>query len=117
MNVDGSNGAPQTNAPEAELDLYLEKPNLLVPPGEKFDILAWWAAHANRFPSLSQLAKALLMIPMTSVASESAFSTGGRVIDEQRSRLSDETVEALICTQDWIRARKIAKKIKAKGNN
>ncbi|KNE89718.1 hypothetical protein PSTG_16819 [Puccinia striiformis f. sp. tritici PST-78] len=31
MNVNGSNGASQSNAPEAELDLYLEKPNLLVP--------------------------------------------------------------------------------------
>ncbi|KAI7959551.1 hypothetical protein MJO28_003342 [Puccinia striiformis f. sp. tritici] len=47
MNVDGSSGASQSNAPEAELDLYLEKPNLIVPPGKTFNILMWWAAHTN----------------------------------------------------------------------
>ncbi|XP_058766296.1 uncharacterized protein LOC131639873 [Vicia villosa] len=37
------------------------------------------------------------------VASESAFSTSGRVLSQQRSRLKEDTLEALMCTQDWIR--------------
>lgn len=40
---------------------------------------------------------------MSTVASESAFSTGGRVLDPYRTRLSPAIVEALICTQDWVR--------------
>ncbi|XP_062206559.1 uncharacterized protein LOC133908510 isoform X2 [Phragmites australis] len=42
-------------------------------------------------------------VPASTVASESAFSTGERVINDYRSRLSSDTIEALICLQDWIR--------------
>jgi hypothetical protein len=37
------------------------------------------------------------------VPSESEFSTGQRVVSDFRSRLSTDTVEALICLQDWMR--------------
>ena len=44
------------------------------------------------------------LFPVSTVASESAFSTSGRVVDDFRSNLGVKTVEALICTQDWLRA-------------
>ena len=40
---------------------------------------------------------------MSTVASESAFSTSGRILDEYRTRLTTPIVEALVCTQDWVR--------------
>nr|XP_043616078.1 uncharacterized protein LOC122587997 [Erigeron canadensis] len=41
--------------------------------------------------------------PVTTVASESAFSAGGRVIDPHRASLGTDTVEMLICGADWYR--------------
>ena len=37
------------------------------------------------------------------MASESTFSAGGRVIDEYRARLNEESVEVLLCGGDWLR--------------
>lgn len=49
------------------------------------------------------MARDILAIPVSSVASECAFSAGGRVLNKFRSALLPSTVEALICTQDWLR--------------
>ncbi|KAL2925305.1 putative AC transposase, partial [Bienertia sinuspersici] len=42
-------------------------------------------------------------VPISTVASESSFSTGGRIIGPHRSRLHPETVKALMCLQSWRR--------------
>ena len=105
----GTMGGIPANAPGAKLDLYLEEQNLILKSNNNnFNILGWWQANASCFPSLSELARIILMIPMTLVASESAFSTGGRVLDNHWMRLGEETVEALLCAQDWIRGKKEA---------
>ena len=65
--------------------------------------MAWWKANASRYPVLSQVARDILAIPISTVASESAFSTGGHVLDPYHSSLSPKTVEGLICAQDWFR--------------
>ena len=38
------------------------------------------------------------------MASKSAFSTGGRVLDPFQSSLTPKMVEALICGQNWLRS-------------
>ena len=43
----------------------------------------------------------ILTYHVSTVASEYAFSTGRRVLDEYRSRLDLTTMEALVCLQDW----------------
>jgi hypothetical protein len=40
--------------------------------------------------------------PVSTVASESAFSTSGRILDSFRSCLNPEMVEALIWAQNWL---------------
>jgi hypothetical protein len=49
------------------------------------------------------MARDILAIPVSTVASESAFSTGGRVIETFRSSLKQEMTEALICAQQWLK--------------
>jgi hypothetical protein len=36
------------------------------------------------------------------VSSESAFSAAGRVLGKNRTSLSPETLEALVCAKDWL---------------
>ena len=47
--------------------------------------------------------KDILAMSISSVASESAFSTSGRILSDFRSSLSAESIQALVCAQDWIR--------------
>jgi hypothetical protein len=68
-----------------------------------FDILNWWKVNSTKFLILSKIARDVLAILVTTVASELAFSTGGRVLDPFRSSLAPKTVEALVCTQNWLR--------------
>ncbi|KAI3750702.1 hypothetical protein L2E82_21455 [Cichorium intybus] len=63
--------------------------------GLKFDILNWWKINSPRFPILSLLARDVLAIPISIVASESVFSTSGRVLDVFRSSLNTDMVECL----------------------
>jgi hypothetical protein len=94
-----SNCSTSTN--KSELEKYLAEE--LEDPYKKIDILAWWKVNANRFPILAHMARDVLAIPITTVASESAFSTGGRILDDFRTSLTPFMLEALVCTQDWLR--------------
>ncbi|XP_010480984.1 PREDICTED: zinc finger BED domain-containing protein RICESLEEPER 2-like [Camelina sativa] len=90
----------------SELDIYLlEKPVIRTPAalGMDFDILSWWRRNSSKFPVLSEVARDVLAIQVSSVASESAFSTSGRILDPYRSSMSPHMVETLVCTQQWLR--------------
>ena len=43
-----------------------------------------------------------LAIPVSTMSSESAFSAAGRILGKNRTSLSPETLEALICAKDWL---------------
>jgi hypothetical protein len=89
-----------TSTNKSELEKYLAKET--EDPESKVDILAWWKVNSNRFPVLGHMARDVLAIPITTVASESAFSTGGRILDDFRTSLTLFMLEALVCMQDWL---------------
>ena len=77
-----------------ELEVYLNED--IIEDKEDFDILKWWKMNSERFPVLSKTARDVLAILISTVASESVFSIGGRVLDTFRSSLTPKIVEALI---------------------
>ncbi|KAJ3686932.1 hypothetical protein LUZ61_016096 [Rhynchospora tenuis] len=88
----------------SELDQYLAEPLDHCSLDDDFDILSWWKLKAPKYPVLARLARDVLAVPISTVASESAFSYAGRTLSPTRSSLNDESVEALICAQNWLRA-------------
>ncbi|TYI73207.1 hypothetical protein E1A91_D07G115200v1 [Gossypium mustelinum] len=80
-----------TRSEKSQLDIYLEESEL-----DKSSV---------RFNELSLLARDLLAIPISTVASESAFSMGMKVITPLRSSLKPKIVQAVVCLDDWMRAK------------
>ncbi|KAG6514027.1 hypothetical protein ZIOFF_024365 [Zingiber officinale] len=75
-----------------ELDVYLEEGCHRHNPNYAFDALGWWKLDTYKFPVLSTLARDILAILISTVASEATFSAGGCVIDKYRASLAPTTV-------------------------
>ena len=58
------------NRKKSQLDLYLEEPRLNRKQYAKLNVLSWWKQNDNRFSELSLMARDLLSILITTVASE-----------------------------------------------
>jgi hypothetical protein len=74
---------------------YLEK-------NTTFDILSFWKGNEIRYREVAVMAHDILIIHISIVASVFIFSISGRVIDQYRSSLKPDIVEALVCTRDWL---------------
>ncbi|KAK2427364.1 zinc finger BED domain-containing protein RICESLEEPER [Trifolium repens] len=100
---------------KSELQEFLDEGLYIPPIPTSFSVLDWWRNNIMKYKILSKMAADILAIPIirisnvglltpiSTVASESTFGAGGRVIDEFRSRLSEDPVEVLICGGDWFR--------------
>ncbi|KAH9646384.1 BED-type domain-containing protein [Citrus sinensis] len=91
----------------SEVERYLSD-SVEDPSNLKLNVLLWWKVNGSKYPILEKIARDVLAVPVSTVASESAFSTGRRVIDEYRSSLTPCMVEALICTENWLQAKLFA---------
>ena len=72
---------------------------------EYLDLLNWWKVNSSRFKIISQVARDIYSIPISTMPSESAFRNGGWVLDSFRSSLTPQTAEGLICAQNWIQSK------------
>ncbi|GAB2294642.1 hypothetical protein Dimus_038313 [Dionaea muscipula] len=88
---------------KSELDLYFEEKNHK--KDSPIDILAFWKEASGRYPNLASMARDLLSIPISTVASESSFSMAKKLINPWRGSLSGKTIEAIACCEDWLRAK------------
>ena len=92
--------------PKDELDIYLkaevENPKTL--PGMEWDVLSWWRLNSQKYPVLSEIARDVLAMQVSYVASESAFSTSGRLLEPSRSCLTHYMVETLVCLEQWLKS-------------
>ncbi|KAI3513058.1 hypothetical protein L1887_20383 [Cichorium endivia] len=64
-----------------ELDNYLKEK--LLPKDTNLDLLGWWKTNGFKFPTLQRIARDILAVPISTVASESAFSTSGRLENKE----------------------------------
>ncbi|XP_016458429.2 zinc finger BED domain-containing protein RICESLEEPER 3-like [Nicotiana tabacum] len=87
---------------KSELDLYLEEPKLDLEKFQDMDVVMYWKDHSRKYPDLSVMARDILSIPITIVASESTFSIGGHVLTKYRSCIHHENVQILVTTRNWL---------------
>ncbi|KAL3835524.1 hypothetical protein ACJIZ3_010260 [Penstemon smallii] len=85
---------------KSELDQYLEEP--LMRRVQDFDVLGWWKSNGSKYPTLSKMACDVLSIPLSTLAPENVFDTKGRKIDGYQSSLRPATLQALVCSKDWL---------------
>ena len=95
----------QGDVVRTELDAYLSDACEPYIRTVHFDVLTWWKLNVHKYPILSSIARDVLAIQVSTVASESAFSGGGRILDSFRSSLHPRMVEALMCARDWLSER------------
>jgi hypothetical protein len=85
---------------KSELDQYLEES--LLPRVPDFDVLSWWKLNKLKYPTLSKMARDILSVPVSSVPADSIFDDKSKEMDQYRSSLRPEVVEALVCAKDWM---------------
>ena len=59
------------------------------------DVLGWWKVHGPQYPMIARMARDVLVVPVSTVASELAFSTGGRTLDSFRTSLTPKVIDLL----------------------
>ncbi|GKB58487.1 zinc finger BED domain-containing protein RICESLEEPER 2-like protein [Tanacetum coccineum] len=69
-----------------------------------FDLLGFWKAKESMFPVLSRMAMDIISVQATSVASESAYSTSGRVLSIRITRLTPASLKMCMCLKDHLDA-------------
>jgi hAT family C-terminal dimerisation region len=60
--------------------------------------------YVSKYLVLARLTRDILVVPISIVTYESTFNTSGRTLNPVRNSLSDESIEAFVCGQDWLRA-------------
>ncbi|KAH6770182.1 hypothetical protein C2S52_014985 [Perilla frutescens var. hirtella] len=87
--------------------MYLQDP--VVPDTENigpnnFDVLKWWSRNQEQYHLLAIMAREIFGVPASTVAVEQAFSESGYMLDERRSNLTPDHLEAQMMLKDESKA-------------
>jgi len=96
----GQQSADLTASIQSELANYK---SLKVPPASS-NPLKFWEQQATDYPIMSRTARRLFCITASSAQSERDFSSVGRTVTDMRSRLNEDTIEAVQLLRWGMRA-------------
>ena len=96
----GQQSADLTALIQSELANYK---SIKVPPASS-NPLKFWEQQATDYPIMSRTARRLFCITASSAQSERDFSSVGRTVSEMRSRLNEDTIEAVELLRWGMRA-------------
>ena len=85
-----------------ELKYYLRSP--LKDRRQWINKLDWWRNNEAQYHVLSRLARDILNVSMSTVASKSAFSQGRQQLRDNRHSLRSNAMNVLVYLRYWIRA-------------
>jgi hAT family C-terminal dimerisation region len=71
---------------------------------EDVDIMTLWKRNARVYPMLTMMARDVFVVPVSTVPSESCFSSANRILSDKRSKLGAHVFERLVCLKDLIDA-------------
>lgn len=86
---------------KSNLDIYLKDNIVKI---NDFNILSWWKVSYNRYSVVAKVARDILSILISIVASESLLVQVIEFLIVIEVLLSSNTVKALICTQHLLRS-------------
>ncbi|CAK8578866.1 unnamed protein product [Lathyrus sativus] len=91
-----------TETGKSELDIYLDESNLDFRCYEDMDVLQWWKSNNSRFPDLSIMARDLLSVPITTVASDLDFCVGLGLFNKNENRMLQIDMDPRFCIRNWM---------------
>ncbi|KAL6536144.1 hypothetical protein OROHE_012988 [Orobanche hederae] len=68
------------------------------------NLLKGLAKSSTIFSVVATTVKEILVVPASIVSIEQAFNVGGYILDERRSRLTHQNLEAQTLLNDWVKA-------------
>jgi hAT family C-terminal dimerisation region len=71
---------------------------------DRVDIMEYWKRNAAAYPTLAMMARDVFVVFVSTVPSESYFSSANMILTDKCTKLGSKLFEQLVCNKDWIDA-------------